>query len=149
MFSNILLFLPFGIGLFYTFREKWVRIPGMPAVITALIVGALFNSITDIISAVLGGTWELCYMEWSVVSCPSSVVSILGVLYYLNACCYNASSSQDLIALSISLARWPGNPIIPTSINPRTIAAVASSADNPRAIRYSISSWAILPTAAS
>ncbi|MEW5768694.1 MAG: VanZ family protein [bacterium] len=49
MFSNVLLFLPFGVGLFYAFRKKWGRLPGIVAAGAALIVGGLFSGLVEFI----------------------------------------------------------------------------------------------------
>ncbi len=62
---------------------------------------------------------------------------------------YIDDSSLNPTACSISASSSAGSPITPTFKKPLTMVAVASSSLRPRAIRYSISSWAILPTAAS
>ena len=54
-----------------------------------------------------------------------------------------------LISLSIICFSSAGSPMMSTLRKPRTMVEVASSSSSPRAMRYSISSCAIFPTAAS
>lgn len=64
LIRNILLFLPFGVGLFYAFRKNWGRLPGIVAAVAALIVGGLFSSLVEFIQ----------------IFCPNRISSVTDVI---------------------------------------------------------------------